>query len=106
MTEEEIMNLITELGGITRAFKDADSADKAEVYGRTGLTLTYHPRGKRVAAEARPESIMYVGACLRGDCTKKPMAAFGGVLAGGIAVSRRARRRSGVARLPLNASEG
>jgi hypothetical protein len=28
-----------------RALRDADLADKAEVYSRLGLTLTYHPRG-------------------------------------------------------------
>jgi site-specific DNA recombinase len=67
MTKEEIMNLVTELGGIMQALKDADPADKAEIYGRIGLTLTYHPQEKRVAAEARPGSIMYVGACPRGD---------------------------------------
>ena len=43
MTEEEIMNLVTELGGIMEALKDADPADKAEIYRRIGLTLTYHP---------------------------------------------------------------
>jgi len=41
-------------------------ADKAEVYSRLGLTLTYHPQDNRVLAEARPETIMYVGKCPRG----------------------------------------
>jgi hypothetical protein len=35
-----------------QALKEADPADKAEVYGRLGVTLTYHPNEKRVAAEA------------------------------------------------------
>jgi site-specific DNA recombinase len=74
MTDEEIMNLVTELGGIMEALKDADPADKAEIYRRIGLTLTYHPQEKRVAAEARPNSIMYVGTCPRTDYTKNPMA--------------------------------
>jgi site-specific DNA recombinase len=65
MTEEEIMELVAELGRIIEALKDADPADKAEVYRRIGLTLTYHPQEKRAAAEARPNSIMYVGACPR-----------------------------------------
>jgi site-specific DNA recombinase len=65
MTQEEIMNLATELGIIMQALKDAEAADKAEVYRRIGLSLTYHPQEKRVAAEARPNSIMYVGACPR-----------------------------------------
>jgi hypothetical protein len=73
MTEEEIMNLVTELGGITQALKDADPADKAEIYRRIGLTLTYHPQEKRVAVEARPNSIMYVGTCPRGTAPKKPI---------------------------------
>jgi hypothetical protein len=34
MTEEEIMNLVAELGGIMQALKDADPADKAEIYRR------------------------------------------------------------------------
>lgn len=65
MTEEEITSLITEVGVIMRALKEADPADKAQVYSRLGVTLTYHPNEKRVAAEARPASIMYVGACPR-----------------------------------------
>src|ERR1700733_2648278 len=67
MSDEEIMNLVTELGGIMEALKEADLADKAEIYRRIGLTLTYHPQEKRVAAEARPNSIMYVGTCPRTD---------------------------------------
>lgn len=50
---------------IMQALKDADPADKAEVYRQIGLTPTYHPQEKRVAAEARPNSIMYVGVCPR-----------------------------------------
>jgi site-specific DNA recombinase len=75
MTEDEIMDLVTELGGLMQALKGADPADKAEIYRRIGLTLTYHPQEKRVAAEARPNSIMYVGACPRREYTKKPMCA-------------------------------
>jgi site-specific DNA recombinase len=67
MTTEEITKLVTELGDIVRVLKDADPADKAEVYNRLGVTLTYHPQHKRVKAEARPKSIMHVGACPRGD---------------------------------------
>jgi len=48
-----------------RVLKDADPADKAEIYSQLGLTLTYHPNEKRVVAEARPASIVYVGACPR-----------------------------------------
>ena len=44
MTQEEIMNLVTELGGRMQALKGADPADKAEIYRRIGLTLTYTHR--------------------------------------------------------------
>jgi hypothetical protein len=52
---------------------EADPADKAEVYQQLGLSLTYDPAAKRVKAEARPESIMYVGKCPRTECTQKTM---------------------------------
>ena len=67
MTREEITSLVTALGDIMLVLKEADPADKAEIYSRLGLTLTYHPQDKRVVAEARPETIMYVGKCPRGD---------------------------------------
>jgi hypothetical protein len=70
MTEEEIMALVAEIGAIMEALKDADPADKAELYSRLSLTLTYHPNEKRVKAEARPARIMYVGACPRGTAPK------------------------------------
>jgi site-specific DNA recombinase len=54
MTEEEIASFVTELGAVIQALNEAGPADKAEVYGRLGLALTYHPHEKRVAAEARP----------------------------------------------------
>lgn len=67
MTREEIVNLVKAIGDVMQVLKDADPADKAEIYSRLGLTLTYHPNEKRVMTEARPASIMYVGACPRGD---------------------------------------
>lgn len=67
MTREAITSLVTALRDVMQVLQDADPADKAEVYSRLGLTLTYHPEDKRVIAEARPETIMYVGKCPRGD---------------------------------------
>jgi len=66
MTRDEITSLVQAIGDVMQAIKDADPADKAEIYSQLGLTLTYHPNEKRVVAEARPASIMYVGACPRG----------------------------------------
>jgi site-specific DNA recombinase len=65
MTRDEIADLVKAVGDVMQVLADADPADKAEIYGRLGLTLTYHPKEKRVTAEARPASIMYVGECPR-----------------------------------------
>ena len=67
MTREEITNLVKALGDVMNVLGEADPADKAEVYRQLGLTLTCDPAARRVKAEARPESIMYVGKCPRGD---------------------------------------
>jgi site-specific DNA recombinase len=82
MTRDEITSLVKTLGEVIQVLKDADPADKAEIYSQLGLTLTYHPNEKRVVAETRPSSIMYVGACPRTECTKKPMRPDLGVLLG------------------------
>lgn len=58
--------MIKALGDLMTVLSEADPADKAEVYGQLGLTLTYDPAARRVKAEARPESIMYIGTCPRG----------------------------------------
>lgn len=73
MTQEEIATLVTELGGIMQALKEADPADKAEAYSRLGVTLAYHTNESRVAAEARPASTMYGGACPRAKAYQSRM---------------------------------
>jgi site-specific DNA recombinase len=75
ITRDEITSLVKTLGDVMRVLKDADPADKAEIYGQIGLTLTYHPNEKRVVAEARPATIMYVAACPRGDLNPHSLAA-------------------------------
>lgn len=54
MTEEEITSLVTEIGKIAQALDNAGPADKAQVYGRLGLTLTYHPNEKRSQPKPDP----------------------------------------------------
>jgi hypothetical protein len=46
------------------------------VIGQLGLRLTYHPEDKRVIAEARPETVIYVGKCPRGDSKLTYIAGF------------------------------
>ena len=56
--------------------EDADLADKAEIYRRLGLTLTYYRGGRRIVAEAGPATGEHRGLlCPRTDFTKKPMRA-------------------------------
>ncbi len=82
MTTDEITNLVTALGDLLQVLKDADPADRAEVYSRLGLTLTYHPEDRKMEVEMRPNLGVYVGKCPRINCTKKPMASHSGVSAG------------------------
>jgi hypothetical protein len=65
VTRDEITNLVTALGDVMQVLRDADPADKAEVYSRLGLTLTYHPQNRLVKVEVRPEMFMYIGKCPR-----------------------------------------
>jgi site-specific DNA recombinase len=65
LTEEEISELVASVDSIMQDLKHADRADKADLYSRLQVTLKYYPNEKRVAAEARPASIIYVGACPR-----------------------------------------
>jgi hypothetical protein len=53
MTRDEVTSLVKALGDVMRVLKDADPADKAEIYGQLGLTLTYHPNEKPPVAAIR-----------------------------------------------------
>lgn len=53
MSQQQITELIDELGDHTRAIATADPAHKADLYGKLGLHLTYHPAAQTVRAEAR-----------------------------------------------------
>jgi len=48
MTDEEIARMVPALGSLVMVLADANPADKAEVYRQLGLTLIYHPDGKRL----------------------------------------------------------
>lgn len=48
MTEEEIHRMIDALGDMAQDIKDADPADKAEVYANIGLSLLYRPQKRLV----------------------------------------------------------
>ena len=52
MTTQEIETMIAALGAIRLVLRDADPRDKAEVYRRLNLRLTYQPATQTVRAEA------------------------------------------------------
>jgi hypothetical protein len=52
MSTQEIQNMIAALGTIRLVFRDADPRDKAEVYRRLNLRLTYQPATQTARAEA------------------------------------------------------
>lgn len=68
MTRDEIQTLVESLGTIRQAITDADPDDKADIYRRLGLRLTYQPGQRTVRAETLldPHSWGY-GACPRGE---------------------------------------
>jgi site-specific DNA recombinase len=53
VTCEQIASIVTALGDILAVLRDADPADKAEIYSQLGLRLTYQPGHRIVRAEAR-----------------------------------------------------
>jgi len=62
MSPAELDQLVTSLRSLGQAVANANLADKIEIYGRLGLTLTYHPTGpeRKVKAMVRPTQSMYV----------------------------------------------
>ncbi|RAO53898.1 hypothetical protein ONO86_01404 [Micromonospora noduli] len=50
MSRAEITALVTALGDTTTVLRNADPADKAEVYRQLGLRLTYRPETQTVRA--------------------------------------------------------
>ncbi|MFI5845848.1 recombinase family protein [Catenuloplanes sp. NPDC051500] len=54
LTREQIHHIVTTLTDITQVIHDANPADKAEIYSKLGLRLTYHPGKAAVLVEARP----------------------------------------------------
>ncbi|RBM08076.1 recombinase family protein [Streptomyces sp. PT12] len=54
MSRQEIRDLVDALGGLLNILRQADPADKAEVYRHLGLRLTYDHEKQEVLAESRP----------------------------------------------------
>jgi site-specific DNA recombinase len=52
MSRDEIASIVTVLSDLLTVLRQADLADKAEIYTQLGLRLTYHPADRAVRAEA------------------------------------------------------
>ena len=56
-TKTQVKALVGALQDIVGVLADADPADKAEMHGELGVSLTYHPDG-RVGVEALPRGVV------------------------------------------------
>lgn len=54
MTHDQITDLAAKLGDIIGVLREADPADRAEVYQQLGLRLTYTPESKKSAYRYNP----------------------------------------------------
>ena len=54
MAPDDIAAIVAALGDLARVVRDAESADKAEIYAHLGLTLTYQPGRRLVEATVKP----------------------------------------------------
>jgi len=66
MTRDEIAAIVTALGDLVQVIRDADLADKAELYAQLGLTLTYRPQKRLVEASVTPSLHMCKGVVSEG----------------------------------------
>jgi site-specific DNA recombinase len=51
MSRDEIASIVSTLADVLAVLRDADPADKAEIYTQLGLRLTYHPADQTVRTE-------------------------------------------------------
>jgi hypothetical protein len=58
---ETVTRIIEEIGDHARALKGADLADKAELYRKLDLELTYKPQNQTLQVEARLHPARVVG---------------------------------------------
>jgi hypothetical protein len=54
MSRDEIETIVTVLGELALVVQEADAADKADIYAKLRLTLTYQPEEKLVQATIKP----------------------------------------------------
>jgi hypothetical protein len=57
MTEDQISTIVEGLGGLLGLLRNADPRDRAEIYARLGLQLTYRPGTETLIAEVTSPAI-------------------------------------------------
>jgi hypothetical protein len=57
MSEQQISMIVEGLGGLLGLLRDADPRDKAEIYSRLGLQLSYEPGTETLIAEVTSAAI-------------------------------------------------
>ena len=67
LSRQDITALIEEITDIMALLRAARTANKAELYARLGLRLTYKPGARKVIAQATPGRSCTKGSCPRGD---------------------------------------
>lgn len=72
--------MVEELDEMTRVLAEADPEEKARLYAKLGLMLTYSPAGETVDVEAKPR--VGVWTCRRGDLRLDPTRAAQAVRVG------------------------
>lgn len=78
MTEDQIGKIVDGLGGLLGLLHEADPRDRAEVYARIGLRLTYQPGTETMIAEVTSPAIDGVDdVCPRPDTKKWPTHCLG-----------------------------
>ncbi|MDW6058891.1 hypothetical protein SAZ11_13670 [Streptomyces sp. FXJ1.4098] len=67
LTDEQIHDMIKDLGNLTDRLLTAPTDRKTPIYQAFGLTLSYNTKTRVVTVESQPASSVYVRSCPRGD---------------------------------------
>jgi len=76
MSKDEINAIVGAITDLMTVLRHADPADKAELYTRLGLRLTYNPGPRTVSARAEIGRTCTKGSCPRGDQPHTPTLYF------------------------------
>jgi site-specific DNA recombinase len=71
MTRDDIAAIVAALGDLVQIIREADPADKADLYTQLGLTMTYRPQKRLVEATVTPSPHMCKGFVSEGRAHQK-----------------------------------